>query len=225
MNGVIKIESNELKELLKQIQPYVRMHPWHGVPLQNEAGNIYTAYIEMVPADMVKYEVDKASGILYLDRPQKFASNIPSLYGFLPRTYCGDKIAAYCMAKTGLSGIVGDGDPLDICVLSEKPITHGDLLMDVIPIGGLRMIDDGEADDKIIAVLKGDAMMGQWTNLSDCPAAVIDRLRHYFLTYKNIPGDAKVKCQITGSYDQAEALEIIKLSAEDYADKFPNLLV
>ena len=222
---MIKIDTQELKQLLEQIQPYVRMHPWHGVPLQNEEGDIYTAYIEMVPTDMVKYEVDKASGILYLDRPQKFASNVPSLYGFLPRTYCGNKIAAHCMKQTGLTGIVGDGDPLDICVLSEKPITHGDLLVDVIPIGGLRMIDDGEADDKIIAVLKGDPVTGQWKDISDCPAPVIERIRHYFLTYKNIPGDAKIKCQIAGSYGKEEALEIIKLSAEDYIEKYPNVLM
>lgn len=221
---MIIIEAQALKELLTQLQPYVKMHPWHGVPLQNEPGDIFNVYIEMVPTDMVKYEVDKASGILYLDRPQKFASNVPTLYGFLPRTYCGDKIAAHCMKQTGLNNIVGDGDPLDICVLSEKPIAHGDILVDAVIVGGLRMIDDGEADDKIIAVLKGDPVMGQYKDLSECPQQVVDRIRHYFLTYKNVPGDSHIKCQIAGSYGKEEALEIIHLASEDYDAKYVNVL-
>ena len=113
-----------------------------------------------VPTDTVKYELDKPSGYLKVDRPQKFSNVYPTLYGFIPRTYCGEENGAFCAQRTGRTGIMGDGDPLDICVLSEKPISHGDILLYAIPIGGLRMIDGQEADDKIIAILEGDAVYG-----------------------------------------------------------------
>ena len=136
-----------------------RAHPWHGVSIGPEAPEVVTAYIEIVPSDTVKYELDKPTGHLKVDRPQKFSNVYPTLYGLIPQTYCGDEIAEYCMEKASLRGIVGDGDPLDICVLAEKFITHGDVLLPVTPIGGLRMIDGNEADDKIIAVARGDAMV------------------------------------------------------------------
>ena len=91
------------------------------------------------------------------------------------------------------TGIVGDGDPMDICVLTEKSIGHGDLLVQAIPIGGLRMIDGNEADDKIIAVMRDDALYGQLTDIAQCPPSVIERLRHYFLTYKHAPGSPRAQ--------------------------------
>ena len=130
-----------------------RAHPWHGVDLGLSAPSIVTAYIEIVPTDTVKYEIDKVTGLLKIDRPQRFSNVCPSLYGFLPRTLCADRVGAFCMEKTGRKGIVGDGDPMDICVLTEKVIGHGDLLVQAIPIGGLRMLDSNEADDKIERVL------------------------------------------------------------------------
>src|SRR4029453_3677407 len=118
-----------------------RAHPWHGVELGSQAPQIVTAYIEIVPTDTVKYEIDKATGLLKVDRPQKFSNVAPSLYGFLPRTYCAEQVAARCMQRTGKTGIVGDGDPLDVCVLSERGIAHGGLIVTARPIGGLRMVD------------------------------------------------------------------------------------
>jgi inorganic pyrophosphatase len=135
-----------------------RAHPWHGVELGAGAPAIVTAYIEIVPTDTVKYEIDKATGLLKVDRPQRFSNVCPTLYGFLPRTLCADRVGAYCGEQTGRTGIVGDGDPMDVCVLTEKSIGHGDLLVQAIPIGGLRMIDANEADDKIIAVMRYDAL-------------------------------------------------------------------
>lgn len=82
------------------------------------------------------------------------------MYGLIPQTFCAENVAAYCDEKTGRKGIVGDGDPLDICVLAEKTITMGGITLEAIPIGGLRMLDGDEADDKIIAVMKGDAIYG-----------------------------------------------------------------
>jgi inorganic pyrophosphatase len=133
-----------------------KAHPWHGIPPGDNVPEIVTAFIEIVPSDTVKYEIDKASGYLKIDRPQKFSNMIPTLYGFIPRTYCAEKIAEYAQTMSGQTVSKGDGDPLDICVLSERSVTHGDILLQAIPIGGFRLLDGGEADDKIIAVMKGD---------------------------------------------------------------------
>ncbi|MCC7431785.1 inorganic pyrophosphatase [bacterium] len=200
-----------------------KAHPWHGVPIGNKFPKILTAYIEIVPTDTVKYEIDKDSGILKLDRPQKFSNVCPVLYGLVPQTFCAEKVAEFCELKTGRKGITGDGDPLDICILTEKTISHGDILLQAVPIGGMRMIDDGEADDKIIAVLQGDGVYGNWKDISDCPASVTERLKHYFLTYKDIPGETKRKCEITHVYGVEEACEVITRSHEDYLVRFSEL--
>ena len=133
-------------------------HPWHGISIGDHAPEVVTAYIEIVPTDTIKYEIDKTTGYLKVDRPQRFSNICPSLYGLIPQTFCGEKIAELCAERTGRTGIVGDEDPLDICFLAEKSISHGDIILEAIPIGGLRMIDGDEAYDKIIAVMKGDAI-------------------------------------------------------------------
>lgn len=197
-------------------------HPWHGVNIGENAPEVVTAFIEIVPTDTVKYEVDKESGFLIVDRPQKFSNIIPAPYGFVPQTYCAESVAEYCMEKSGKKGIVGDGDPLDICVLTERSIAHGNILMPVIPIGGFRMIDGGEADDKIIAVMKGDQFYQQWKDINDCPKSMLNRLEHYFLTYKDMPGMASSEVEITHTYGREEALEIVKRSQEDYKTHYLN---
>ena len=161
-----------------------KSHPWHGISIGENAPDIITAFIEIVPTDTVKYEIDKESGYLKIDRPQKFSNVVPTLYGFIPQTYCDVKVAEYAALKSGKVVSKGDGDPLDICVLSEKTITHGDIILQAVPIGGFRLIDKGEADDKIIAVMKSDEVFEHWKDITDCSVAVIDRLKHYFLTYK-----------------------------------------
>ncbi len=200
-----------------------KVHPWHGVGIGAEAPSRVTCYIEIVPTDTVKYEIEKTTGYLKVDRPQKYSNLCPSLYGFIPQTYCEESVGELCMKRTGRSGIVGDGDPLDICVLTEKPFSHGDFLLEAIPIGGLRMIDGNEADDKILAVLRDDAVYGAWCNLDDCPASVIERLKHYFLTYKEAPGSAAGTCEIVHAYDRDEAHEVIRRSQEDYKNSFGAL--
>ena len=200
-----------------------RAHPWHGIHIGDEAPEVVNSYIEIVPADTVKYELDKPTGHIKVDRPQKFSNVYPTLYGLIPQTYCGDKIAEFCMQKSSRTGIVGDGDPLDICVLAEKFFTRGDILLKVRPIGGLRMIDGGEADDKIIAVMRGDAIYGHMRDIHECPPAQIDRLTHYFLTYKDAPGARKREAEITHVYGKEEAHEVIERSQEDYAGTFGDL--
>ncbi len=193
-----------------------KAHPWHGISPGEKAPGIVTAFIEIVPSDTVKYEIDKESGYLKVDRPQKFSNAIPTLYGFIPQTYCGERVAEF--SRKGANGIAverGDGDPLDICVLSERVVSHGNIILPAIPIGGFRMIDQGEADDKIIAVMKGDEFYMQWNDVSDCPQSYINRLMHYFLTYKNLPGEDS-SCEITNVYGRDEAYEVINRSLADY---------
>jgi len=193
-----------------------KAHPWHGVSSGPDFPHKVVAYIEIVPTDTVKYELDKHTGELKLDRPQRYSSLCPSLYGFIPQTFCGEQVGARCAERTGLKGIEGDGDPMDICVLSERPFTHASFLLRAHPIGGLRMVDGNQADDKVVAVLEGDLAYGNMKELSDVPRPLIERLRHYFLTYKQIPGDAPRKVTIPEIYGRAEALEVIRRSQADY---------
>jgi inorganic pyrophosphatase len=199
-----------------------RAHPWHGVSMGKDAPRVVTTYIEIVPTDTVKYEMDKLTGILRMDRPQQYSNVCPSLYGFIPRTLCAERVGALCSERTGRPGIHGDGDPMDVCVLTEKEISHGDILVQAIPIGGLRMIDGSEADDKIIAVLSGDAVFGSIHEIAECPAPLVDRLRHYFLTYKQGPDRQQHPVEITHVYGRDEAHEVIARSAQDYVAHWPT---
>jgi len=216
--------STEGNQSIRQISQLLgllfKAHPWHGVPAGKDLPSVVTAYIEIVPTDTVKYEIDKATGILKIDRPQRYSNICPTLYGFIPRTLCAKLVGLYCCAKTGRSGIIGDGDPLDICVITEKVIPRGDILLQAIPIGGLRMIDGNEADDKIIAVMKDDAVYGGWQTISHCPATLVERLRHYFLTYKDAPDTTERRVDIAHVYDHHEAHEVIRRSLRDYRDEF-----
>lgn len=197
-----------------------KSHPWHGVDIGSDAPEIVTCFIEIVPTDTVKYEVDKLSGYLRIDRPQKYSNVVPALYGFIPQTYSGESVAEVSQQILGRDDIVGDGDPVDICVLTEKAITHGDILVRARPIGGFRLIDKDQADDKLIAVMDKDAVFGSYRNIGDVPPHVLERLKHYFMTYKDIPGDPKRRCDLTHVYDIDEALDIIRRSINDYNNKF-----
>lgn len=200
-----------------------KAHPWHGVFIGDQAPRVVSTFIEIVPTDTVKYELDKATGLLKVDRPQRFSNVCPTLYGFIPQTYCGERVGELCSRRIGRQGIAGDGDPMDICVLSEKPITHGNIILRAVPIGGFRMLDGDEADDKIISVMVGDPVHGSWRNIQDCPQPLIERLQHYFLTYKMAPGDSTNKCEITDIYGAEEAYEVINLSHEDYLQRFNHV--
>ena len=106
---------------------------------------------------------------------------------------------------------------MDICVLSEKAFAHGSFFLHARPIGGLRMIDGNQADDKIIAVLESDLAFGRGSSeIRDVPQGLIDRLKHYFLSYKQLPSDKEKKVEIVDVYDRAEALDVITRSLRDY---------
>ncbi len=203
------------------MQRLFKTHPWHGVPIGRQAPAVVTVYVEIVPADAVKYEIDKATGHLKIDRPQQFSNVCPTLYGFVPQTYSGESLAALARQRTGRQDLGGDGDPLDICVLSERAFSHGDFLLQAIPIGGLRVIDTGEADDKVVAVLEDDVTFGGVQELADLPPALVERLTHYFLTYKLAPG-GREKVEIAGTYGRDEARDVIARGRDDYRHSFPE---
>jgi len=208
--------------LWKLLGVLFKPHPWHGVSPGERVPEVVQCFIEVVPSDTLKYEIDKVSGYLKVDRPQKYSNICPALYGFVPQTYCGESVASFSSEKTGKT-VQGDGDPLDICVLTDRPIQHGNILVECIPIGGLRMVDQDEADDKIVAVLKEDATYGKWREIGDVPVPMLDRLRHYFLTYKQAPGSTSSVCEITHTYGSEEAKEVIRRSLSDYQARFGDL--
>jgi inorganic pyrophosphatase len=197
-----------------------KAHPWHGINIGSEAPDIITAFIEIVPTDTVKYEVDKSTGYLCVDRPQKYSNVVPALYGFLPQTYCGKKVAELSNKRMYRDDIEGDKDPVDICVLTEKDISHGDIIMKVRPIGGLRLIDGGEADDKLIAVLDNDSVYGEYRDINELPFMVLERIRHYFTTYKDIPGNPERRCMLAATYGVEEAKDVVRRAMIDYKELF-----
>ncbi|MEX1019477.1 MAG: inorganic pyrophosphatase [Litorilinea sp.] len=198
---------------MKFPQPFYRWrpHPWHGLDVGPNPPQMVHAYIEITPFDLVKYEIDKTTGYLRVDRPQRTSSQPPALYGFIPRTYCDAQVAALSSAADK-----GDGDPLDICVLSERPISRPEVILNARVIGGLDINDGGEADDKIIAVLQNDNVWGKAQDITDVPEILIERLSHYFSTYKMIPGQPS-QLRVERVYDCAHAMRVINAAMQDYA--------
>lgn len=192
-----------------------KAHPWHGIEIGPDAPAEVTVFVEIVPGDTVKYEADKETGYLKIDRPQQYSNVVPANYGFIPKTYCGESIAAFAAAGAGKPVAKGDGDPLDILVLSEHHIPRGDIILKARPIGGFCLLDGGEADDKILAVLKGDKVYEQYADIADLPSGIMDRIEHYFLTYKSLP-DEPNRCEIAYSYGRDGAYEVITAAIEDY---------
>jgi inorganic pyrophosphatase len=173
-----------------------------------------TAYIEITPFDTIKYEVDKKTGYLRVDRPQRNNALPPTLYGFIPRTLCGRRVQSLSPDSSK-----GDMDPLDICVISERPINRSDILLNAKVIGGLRMVDNGEADDKIVAILENDNIWNGLDDLSQLPNIMVERLRHYFSTYKMVPGEEH-HVTINEIYGRKAAQEVVKASIEDYIEEY-----
>jgi len=191
-----------------------RPHPWHGLDVGPEPPEVLNAYIEITPFDLMKYEVDKVSGYLRVDRPQRSSAQPPTLYGFVPRTYCGERVRRLAPAAKR-----GDRDPLDICVLSERAIARNEIIVRGRVIGGLQMIDNDEADDKIISVLENDYVWGQARDVRDMPSVLVERLQHYFLTYKLVPGHL-ARARITRVYGRVHALKVVRAAMADYHDHF-----
>lgn len=191
-----------------------RPHPWHGLELGPKPPYVVHAFIEITPFDFVKYEVDKKTGFLRVDRPHRTSSLPPTLYGFIPQTYCGDRVRDL-MPGAG----AGDHDPLDICIISSRRIDHNEIILNARVVGGLPMVDNGEADDKIIAVLDNDDIWEPVRDVSDLPDSLVDRLRHYFQTYKTLPGEEE-KVQVGRPYGREHAAKVIEAASADYDQEF-----
>ena len=199
--------------MLNQFDSY-RAHPWHGLPIGTDPPNVVDAYIEITPFDAVKYEIDKRTGYLRVDRPQGSSALPPTLYGFIPQTYCGDRVAALTPGAAE-----GDHDPLDICVLSQQRIDRAEVVMAGRVVGGIQVLDGGEADDKIVAVLASDTVFDYAKELSQLPVTVINRIIHYFATYKmDISGEKANEIEIVDTYGSAHAREVVSASIDDYRD-------
>jgi len=191
-----------------------RPHPWHGLQVGPNPPDLVYAFIEMTPFDHIKYEVDKETGYLYVDRPQRTTSLPPSLYGFIPRTYCDENVKE--LSKNAKQG---DGDPLDICVISERPINRSEIFLNAVVVGVIQLLDHDEADDKIIAVLENDLIYGEICDIKDLPDVIIERLQHYFRTYKMIEG-MKQGIEIIGVSGPNKAKKIVTAAIKDYQNAF-----
>ena len=198
---------------------HFRPHPWHGLSVGPEPPRLLHAFIEITPFDLIKYELDKPSGYLRIDRPLRTSSQPPALYGFVPRTYCGPGVC-----RLSPTARRGDGDPLDICVLSERAITRGEILVRARVVGGLQMVDDGDADDKIIAVLDNDYVYGRARGIADLPSVLVERLQHYFQTYKMVPAKPST-ASIERVYGRAHAHKVVQAAIDDYAESFGGAAV
>lgn len=215
-DGLWEIEANKLPfywhysiNLLKIIILAFRGFKKDECPVRSSALT-YFSLLSLVPVIAVAFALDKATGYLRVDRPQRTSSQPPTLYGFVPRTYCGERVGALAGPS-----VQGDGDPLDICVLSERPVARAEVLLTARVLGGLRMIDHGEADDKIVAVLENDNVWGGARELEDLPPVLIERLRHYFTTYKLVPGEP-AKVAIEAVYGREVAYHVVAAAIADY---------
>jgi len=175
-----------------------KSHPWHGIEIGLDAPKVITCFIEMVPTDTVKYEVDKVSGYLRIDRPQKYSNVVPALYGFIPQTYCDDN------------------DPLDIVILSQIEIQPM-CLVNAKVIGVMRMLDRGEMDDKIIAVADNDMSVNHINSIDELPRHFFRELKNFFEDYKKLEHKEVV---VEDFQNKETAIEIVKQSIIDYNNKF-----
>ncbi|MBA4198286.1 MAG: inorganic pyrophosphatase [Chitinophaga sp.] len=174
------------------------LHPWHGVAYGENAPRIVNAIIEIPQGSRCKYEIDKASGLLKLDRIIYSSFHYPVNYGFIPQTYGDDK------------------DPLDILVISSLsvvPLT----LMEAKVIGVMQMIDGGDADDKIIAVATNDPGVNHYNNIEELPKHFFDELRHFFEEYKRLENKTVV---VEDFGDKTKALKIVETAIATYITNF-----
>ncbi len=205
---------------MSPLSPFSRWqaHPWHGISIGPNPPQIVHVYVEITPFDLIKYELDKTAGFLRVDRPQRTSSLPPALYGFIPRTYCADRVGDLSpKAKRG------DKDPLDICVISERPINHSEVILNAKIIGGLQVVDQEEADDKIISILLNDSIWGGVEDVSDLPEILVERLRHYFATYKMIPGSPST-LTVEATYGREHAFKVVEAAIQDYREAYPESL-
>jgi len=180
------------------MEPQTVVHPWHGVSFGEHAPRVVNAIIEIPQGSRCKYEIDKPTGLLKLDRVIFSSFYYPINYGFIPRTYGGDK------------------DPLDILVITSLPVQPL-TLMDAKVIGVMQMVDQGDPDDKIIAVAANDPGVNHYNNIEELPKHFFDELRHFFSEYKKLENKTVI---VEDFGDKAKALQIIEEAIEFYKTTF-----
>ncbi len=171
-----------------------KTNPWHKVNIGNNTPDIVNGIIEIPKNTRAKYELDKESGMLLMDRVIFSSMHYPANYGFIPQTYCDDK------------------DPLDIMVLSQIAVVPMCIVSAKV-IGVMRMIDGGEMDDKIIAVAENDMSVNHMNDITDLPEFWIKELRNFFEDYKKLENK---EVQVEEFQDAKTAKQIIRQSMEDY---------
>ena len=176
------------------------MNIWHDIREDRIKKNDFAAVIEIPKGCKNKYELDKETGLLRLDRILYTATHYPANYGFIPRTYAGDN------------------DPLDVLILCQEAI-YPLTLVECYPIGALRMIDNNEEDEKIIAIAKHDPFLNTYKDISEIPAQVSEEIKHFFEVYKQLEGKQTTVDKIMG---REEAEQIIEKCMENYKEKFLN---
>lgn len=173
-------------------------HVWHDMDAKRITCEKFMAMIEISRGSKNKYELDKETGMLVLDRVLSTSTHYPANYGFIPRTYAGD------------------GDPLDVLVLCQSEILPYSLV-ECYPIGALEMLDEGKEDVKIIAVCSNDPHYNSYQDIFELPSHIFDEIRHFYQVYK----DLENKHTSTQDYKGAdEAKKIIESCIESYNKKF-----
>lgn len=175
------------------------MNLWHGISAGDDAPETVNVIVECPRGTKNKYEIDKETGLIKLDRAMKTSQDYPFDYGFVPQS------------------LWEDNDPLDVVLLTTYSLAPG-ILVEARPVGIMRMIDCGEGDDKIIAVPKSDPRWDVVNNLSDVNPYLLREIQHFFETYKSIEKGKKV--EVKGFKGKKEALAAIKKGLRMYADKF-----
>jgi inorganic pyrophosphatase len=188
--------SNDRSRNKKRISQMRLNHPWHDISPGDESPKIVNAIIEIPRDSQQKYELDKETGILKLDRFLYSAVYYPGDYGFIPQT------------------LWEDGDPMDIIILTNRPVYPLTLVRARV-IGVIRMIDDKELDDKIIGVYDSDPRYSEYNSLKDVPKHVIAELKHFFETYKELQSQRE-KVIVPEILDREKAWEDIEISKEKY---------
>jgi len=176
------------------------MNIWHDICPKRITPERFIVCVEISKGSKKKYELDKETGMIILDRVLFTSTHYPANYGFIPRTYAGDN------------------DPLDVLVLCQEDIEPMSLV-EVYPIGVIKMIDSDEVDEKIIAIPFGDPSLTQYKDLKSLPHHLLTEISHFFEVYKALEGK---KTYILDIEDKKEALKIIKASIENYDKHFTN---